>query len=398
MKKILIALLVMLLVFSMCGCSTAISLLFSSSPEESSETVSEPVKSPVKKPKDPAKEEEQSEVHEEQSDTDEESSAVSEEQSDAVEEPSATNDESSAETEKMVPDPSLVSLRQAMVGTSETFAVAYFGFVEEYSGDIAFALREKCPSLTEDLPFLTQIPEGNVIGEYGEMYCIVPADENATVAVNLLSQDEEGNVFPDKVLYRKEVGEPIVLLCNYGGFYPDCVVYITDSEGKSTEFYPQLNSYGICDIPLNENLEPVGFDFSDYEAVEGPYFFWKSQGWLPPLKAGLDNTSWTLYAYRDDGVEATLMLELLEDGTASFLWLLDGERREFIGDWYVEEYGDAALLTLDLFDGKEYFYEQFPVLIDLSGTRTAFFEGLEGTYLPVGEGYRDPMTFVYAVG
>ena len=396
MKKILIALLVMLLVFSMCGCSTAISLLFSSSPEESSETVSEPVKSPVKKPKDPAKEEEQSEAHEEQSDTDEESSAVSEEQSDAVEEPSDTKDESSAENP--VSDPSLVSLRQAMIGTSETFAVAYFGFVEEYSGDLALVLRERCPSLTEDLPFLTQIPEGNVIGEYGEMYCIVPADENATVAVNLLSQDEEGNLFPDKVLYRKEVGEPIVLLCNYGGFLPDCVVYITDSEGKSTEFYPQRNSYGVCDIPLNENEELAGFDFSDYEAVEGPYFFWKSEGWLPPLKAGLDNTSWTLYAYRDDGVEATLMLDLLEDGTASFLWLLDGERREFTGDWYVEDYGDTALLTLDLFDGKEYFYEQFPVLIDLSGTVTAFFDGLEGTYLPVGEGYRNPMTFVYSVG
>jgi hypothetical protein len=92
------------------------------------------------------------------------------------------------------------------------------------------------------------------------------------------------------------------------------------------------------------------------------------------------------------------MLDLLEDGTASFLWLLVVERREFTGDWYVEEYGDTALLTLDLFDGKEYFYEQFPVLIDLSGTVMVFFNGLEGTYLPVGEGYRDPMTFVYAEG
>ena len=55
MKKILVALLVILLIFSMCGCSTAISLLRSLSPEESSGTVSEPVDVPVKKPNDPAK-------------------------------------------------------------------------------------------------------------------------------------------------------------------------------------------------------------------------------------------------------------------------------------------------------------------------------------------------------
>jgi hypothetical protein len=279
----------------MCGCSTVISLLPSPSPEESSESASEPEKTPVKKPKDPAKQEEQSEVQEE-------SSAVSEEQSDAADESSAANDESSAETEEAGFDPSLVSLRQAMVGTPEAFAVAYFGFIEEFPGEFGVVVGNLCPQLGDNLPFLYQIPEEQVIGTQGEIYCIVPTDVNATVAVNLLSQDEEGNVFPDEVLYRSEVGEPIVLLCNYGGFYPDCVVYITDSEGKSTEFYPQLNAYGVCDVPLNEKEELVGFDFTDYEAVQGPYFFWKNEGWLPPLKAGLDNTSWTLYAYRDDGV------------------------------------------------------------------------------------------------
>lgn len=85
-------------------------------------------------------------------------------------------------------DDGLVSLRQSMVETSQVFAAAYFGCLAE---DPYVAVQEAAPQLCEDLPFLLEIPKDRVIGEMGDLFCIVPADENATVAVSTGYWDEE---------------------------------------------------------------------------------------------------------------------------------------------------------------------------------------------------------------
>ena len=88
---------------------------------------------------------------------------------------------------------SLVALRQALVGTPQQFAVAYFGYALPDSNMPAnpYAVMEgAAPQLCDDLPFLQQIPEQNILGTDGHLFCIVPADENATVSVNWSLWDE----------------------------------------------------------------------------------------------------------------------------------------------------------------------------------------------------------------
>ena len=66
-------------------------------------------------------------------------------------------------------DASLNSLRQAMVGTPQLFAVAYFGYQNNWDSDIPVnpfeAMRAEAPQLCEDLPFLLHIPRERIIGE-----------------------------------------------------------------------------------------------------------------------------------------------------------------------------------------------------------------------------------------
>ena len=78
---------------------------------------------------------------------------------------------------------SLNSLRQAMVETPQLFAVAYFGYHDTIDSDLPvdpyMVMQEYAPQLCADLPFLLDIPQERIIGEYGELYCIVPLDTDA---------------------------------------------------------------------------------------------------------------------------------------------------------------------------------------------------------------------------
>ena len=114
------------------------------------------------------------------------------------------------------PEASLTSLRQAMVETPQLFAVAYFGYHDTVDSDAPVdpcaVMREQAPELCRDLPFLTEIPEERRIGNHGDLFCIVPLDENATVAVSKgIWRDSSEELLYEKSLYFAENGEPILL-------------------------------------------------------------------------------------------------------------------------------------------------------------------------------------------
>ena len=386
MKRGVFAVLILCLILSFCACEKKSELPVDSSiasePEESEKDSSTFTDK---------QEEASSETQESQKEASEESS----------EEPAEDPKEDPVEgpMEETMDDPSLVSLRQAMVGTPEMYAISYFGFFEGELSSLSEWMKEAAPDLAADLPFIEQIPLDHVIGQQGEVYCIVPADEGATIAVNTLAQDIHGNLVTDEVLYRSEYGDPIIVICGYGGFSPDREVNITDSTGESITLYPCLDENGYCQVTISDAGDFKGFDFTNYAEIYNIYHGWRVYGWLPPLKAGLDDTSWSYETTGEDGTDVGLHMDLFADGTMNFYWLLDGEDRTFQGTWGVEEYGDAALLTLDATDGNEVFYEQFPVLINQSGNNLILFTGLEGTYLPI-ENYDVDITaiFDYSVG
>ena len=166
---------------------------------------------------------------------------------------------------------SLVSLRQAMVETPQRFAVAYLGYGEQEPTDPFALMKEMAPQLCEDLPFLLHIPKENVIGTSGQLYCIVPLDENATVAVNAWNWNPDSGTYEDqKVLYRSEKGDPILLLCNNTGWEPDVQVAVTDYDGTVTTWWPSLDSSLRIAPMTDENGESVFMDFSCYDELPAP--------------------------------------------------------------------------------------------------------------------------------
>ena len=96
-------------------------------------------------------------------------------------------------------------------GTSQSFAVAYLGYVEEGDRqDIEGWIRKNCPILCADYPFLTGIPEERIVGkEPAELYCIIPGDSNISVEVDHMELNlEEGIMEKDACLYQSDSTDP----------------------------------------------------------------------------------------------------------------------------------------------------------------------------------------------
>ena len=167
-------------------------------------------------------------------------------------------------------DPSLAVFRQAMVESPQLFAAAFFGYVPQDADPLAL-MREAAPQLCEDLPFLLTIREENIIGSFGYLFCIVPADENATVAVNRRPWNAETESYEEpEVLYRSENGSPILVMCPNEDWIPDTEIIFTDSYGTVTIWSPYLDpSYRISAL-RNENGEDLIFDFTSYDELPNP--------------------------------------------------------------------------------------------------------------------------------
>ena len=73
---------------------------------------------------------------------------------------------------------SLAWLRDRMDFPQTMFGAAHLGYVEE--GDDWLSAADQ--AMLEAYPFLAEIDENHIIGSTGHLYCIVPVDENATVA------------------------------------------------------------------------------------------------------------------------------------------------------------------------------------------------------------------------
>ena len=90
-------------------------------------------------------------------------------------------------------------------------------------------------------PVAMTIPDERIIEIIGggELYLIIPADENATLSVNRLQLGYDGFTgIVEEVLYRCESGEPILLRCNVYDAVMDCEINIVGSDGSFAKWYP----------------------------------------------------------------------------------------------------------------------------------------------------------------
>ena len=272
------------------------------------------------------------------------------EETNATEEPT---EEATTDPTQIPFDSSLNSLRQAMTETPQTFAAAYFGYSEiidqDTQADPFAIMQENACWLCEDLPFLMEIPQDRIVGETGELYCIVPKDENATVAVNREIWDDNGDNLTEE-LYRSESGEPILLFCNGGGWEPDTEVVITDSEGTVTTWYPQLDD-NKCAMPLrNDNWEDLFFDFSPYrEILMAKHRQLKDAQWHMPTAEKLAGSAWQWTGYLKDYREVRYRLEFQEE-TLSVFWNdgIDEMGHEYLyAPWELTYDEGFAILAID---------------------------------------------------
>jgi hypothetical protein len=315
--------------------------------------------------------------------------------------PTAAQEENTAaseQTDDVSAEASLVSLRQAMVETPQLFAVAYFGYHDTMDSDEPVdpyaVMREQAPELCKDLPFLTEIPAAQVIGNHGDLFCIVPLDEDATVAVSRgIWEETAGEYTYEESLYLERSGEPILLFCNNSGFEPDTQLSVSGPSGDVI-WYPQTDD-NLCAMPLrNDNWDDLFFDFSPYRELLLAEYRSMNGEWKKPTAEMLTGTTWVWDRYLKDGREVSYRLTFAED-TLSVCWNdgIDEADHEYPdATWALTEEEGFCVLSIDF---REFagvlrydlmYHEEFEVLyVGMDVVQEELPVGWEPLYRYLGE-------------
>ena len=296
------------------------------------------------------------------------------------------------------------------------FGAAYLGYVgglfeEGFEAGFPSWLWETNEAMLLEYPFITEIDEDHIIGGAGYLYCIVPVDENATVAINRVQWNEKTQTDEvTEVLYRSESGEPVLLFANLDGvaYEADTQVFITDNNGNTCEWYPSLDAMSYLAPCISEAGDYLSFDFTEYAWYNAPAEFsaWLADGWSGMTALGLagsqrDGMGWitetmvgesSRYAY----FSLRFYLEDETGGTVDLNWgYEDSDEFEemWSGFWTIQTIPDGpsyVTLSLSLVGGKNYgvtdgpmyLCETYPLLISPSGTELLVGAGESGICLP----------------
>ena len=319
-------------------------------------------------------------------------------------------------------DDSLDLLRQLLDERQqdERLAVAYIGDINGSLSDLAVPLRDwindTAPGLCAQYTFVRNIPQERVVGDSGSLFCVVPRDPNATVAVNRVRWNEaKGGYETVEVLYRSESGEPILLfVSNDLGTVPTDTteLLLTDSHPDTLSWHPIP---GIVALPYDyENDRKLAYDFTFY-SQEGNDGFGSDIGWTCPSGSQLTQEIWAWDGHTDKPALATLELHAnssQEDdwGTATFTWWYESDfvtpEEVYTGDWGLTgngEYSGVIMLDLTRTGGKRYtpgeteriIHDSFIVQVPMAFedyTYLSIDKGQHGSYLPI---QMEPDTVIY---
>ena len=311
---------------------------------------------------------------------------------------------------------SLGWLRDRIDVTGVMFGTAYLGYVgglfeEGFERGFAAWLWKTNEAMLRKYPFIAEIDAEHIIGGAGYLYCIVPVDENATLAINRVqwnAQTQQEEV--TEVLYRSETGEPVLLFANLDGvaYEADTQVFITDNNGNTCEWYPSLDAMSYLAPCISEAGDYLSFDFTEYAWYNAPSEFaaWLADGWSGMTALGLagsqrDGMGWitetmvgetsryayfSLRFYPEDETGGSVDLEWVYEDSADIeaMWS---------GFWTIQTIPDGpsyVTLSLSLVGGNRYetsdgpFYlcETYPLLISPSGTELLVGAGESGICLP----------------
>ena len=308
-------------------------------------------------------------------------------------------------------DDSLDLLRQLLDERQqdERFAVAYIGDIDGKLSDLAVPLRDwmndTAPGLCAQYTFIRNIPQERVVDDSGSLFCVVPHDPNATVAVNRVRWNEaKGDYDTVEVLYRSESGDPILLFVSndLGSFPTDTTeLLLTDSRPDTLSWYPIP---GMVALPYDyENDRKLAYDFTNCgESIVGG----GEIGWTCPSGSQLTQELWAWQGNTDKPALATLELHANSSqegdwGSATFTWWYESDfvrpEEVYTGEWGLTangEYSGVLMLDMTRTGGKRYtpgeterlIHDGFIVQVPMGFedfTYLAIDKGTHGSYLPI---------------
>lgn len=273
-------------------------------------------------------------------------------------EPSDPVEESTEPTEPE--QTSLDALRQEMAGTSQLFAVAYFGYQDTQDPELPVdpygAMLEHAPLLCADRPFMLDIPTDSVVGDCGHLLCIVPLDADASVAVSIGTWDDENGIYIyDDMVYSSDNGKPILLFCDNIIGETDTQLYISGPSGE-VFWSPDPADYLCLDPLLSENGDSLFLDFSAYrELLAADYRRVKAADCVLPTEEILIGKTWGGNEFLADGREFTYQI-YFEEEVCSIRWndgTGEGDQELSYPGWELTYKEDYAVLSVDLFTLSE---------------------------------------------
>ena len=249
------------------------------------------------------------------------------------------------------PSPSPDALRQEMEGTGQLFAVASLGYQLPLDGtppvDPYTVMEEYASGLCREYPFLREIPAERIVGEMGDLLCVIPVDEDATVAVSRGYWDEENMQYIyDDLIYSSDTGEPFFLLCNTA-WEPDTLVYISGPSGEAY-WYP-MEGDDRCIMPLRSGERDLIRDISPYRELLVKRHRDMESEWILPSRELLVGSTWSWSGFLKDGRDVLYQVTF-DEQTLSAVWIedIDEEPHEFPDAAWELSYEDGfAVLTID---------------------------------------------------
>lgn len=309
---------------------------------------------------------------------------------------------------------SLSLLRDKISGYPTMFGAAYLGYVgglfeNGFEKDFPVWLKENNEKMLEKYPFIGEIDKDHILGGAGFLYCIVPIDENASIAVNRIMWNEDTRKYEvTEILYKSDTGEPILLFANLDGvaYEIDTEVIIVDNNGESCEWNPSFDAFSYLSPCITENGEDRCWDFTEYSYGDQDIDERISEGWFGPTALGLaESDGWgTIWyiesmAWESDLYAQFMLTFYLEDetgGTVDLNWMYYGDdeyEEQWSGWWTIETAIDEpSRVTISLsrvggrsygiVDAPMYISETYPVLISPSGQELVIFQGENEICLP----------------
>ncbi len=148
-------------------------------------------------------------------------------------------------------------------------------------------------------PFIAAIPEDKYVqAGGGDVFCILPLSEDASVAVNAL----DGAFQPSDVLYRSENGDPVLIACKADDGSAHVQINVVDGEDTLTANIALIEPSGIVDTYGCDKL----YDLTVYTDSE-----------TEALIDGLTG-EWDCNTVSPNGDELTLRLSFYEDGGMAY--------------------------------------------------------------------------------